>query len=78
MREALDFSFAVLVAAAIGIFVGGTAFSLVWLIHVLGAWGGRRGLVAAADPWIAWGSGGPPPPQPATRRPPGHRSGQPL
>ena len=37
MGEALDFSFAVLVAAAIGIFIGGTAFSLVWLIHVLGA-----------------------------------------
>ena len=35
MKEALDFSYAVLVAAAIGIFVGGTAFSFVWLIHVL-------------------------------------------
>ena len=33
----VDFSFAAIVALAIGIAVGGTAFSFVWLIAVLNA-----------------------------------------
>jgi hypothetical protein len=37
MKAVVDFSFAAALAAAIGIAVGGTAFSFVWLIHVLNA-----------------------------------------
>jgi hypothetical protein len=35
MKAVIDFSYAALVAAVIGIAVGGTAFSLVWLMHIL-------------------------------------------
>jgi hypothetical protein len=35
MKIVADFSFAAFLAAAIGIAVGGTAFSFVWLLHVL-------------------------------------------
>ena len=31
----IDFSYAAFIAAVIGIAVGGTAFSLVWLMHIL-------------------------------------------
>jgi len=37
MKMLADFSFAAAAALAIGIAVGGTAFSLVWLIAVLNA-----------------------------------------
>src|ERR1041384_7276110 len=35
MKAVIDFSYAAFVAAVIGIAVGGTAFSLVWLMHIL-------------------------------------------
>ena len=35
MKAVIDFSYAAVVAAVIGIAVGGTAFSLVWLMHIL-------------------------------------------
>jgi len=35
MKAVIDFSYAAVVAAAIGIAVGGTAFSFVWLMHIL-------------------------------------------
>jgi hypothetical protein len=35
MKAVIDFSYAALIAAVIGIAVGGTAFSLVWILHVL-------------------------------------------
>ena len=35
MKAVIDFSSAALVAAVIGIAVGGTAFSLVWLLSIL-------------------------------------------
>ena len=35
MKAVIDFSYAAFLAAAIGIAVGGTVFSLVWLLHVL-------------------------------------------
>jgi hypothetical protein len=35
MKIVAEFSFAAFLAAAIGIAVGGTAFSFVWLLHVL-------------------------------------------
>jgi hypothetical protein len=35
MKVVMDFSYAVVVAAAIGVAVGGTAFSFVWLMHIL-------------------------------------------
>jgi hypothetical protein len=35
MKAVIDFSYAALVAAVIGIAVGGTAFSFVWLLHIL-------------------------------------------
>ena len=35
MKAVLDFSYAAFVAAVIGVAVGGSAFSLVWLLHVL-------------------------------------------
>ena len=35
MRAVADFSYAAAVAAAIGIAVGGTAFAVVWLAHIL-------------------------------------------
>lgn len=37
MRAVIDFSYAAVVAALIGIISGGTAFCFVWLVHVLGA-----------------------------------------
>jgi uncharacterized membrane protein YqgA involved in biofilm formation len=37
MKVLVDFSYAAFLAAAIGIAVGGTAFSFVWLISVLNA-----------------------------------------
>jgi len=37
MRVLADFSFAVAAALAVGITVGGAAFSLVWLVTVLNA-----------------------------------------
>jgi hypothetical protein len=35
MKAVIDFSYAAFAAAVIGIAVGGTAFSLVWLLHIL-------------------------------------------
>ena len=35
MKAVIDFSYAAVAAAVIGIAVGGTAFSLVWLMHIL-------------------------------------------
>ena len=35
MKAVIDFSYAAFVAAMIGIAVGGTAFSFVWLLHIL-------------------------------------------
>jgi hypothetical protein len=35
MKAVIDFSYAAFVAAVIGIAVGGSAFSLVWLLHIL-------------------------------------------
>lgn len=35
MKALVDFSYAAVVAAMIGIAVGGTAFSVVWLMHIL-------------------------------------------
>jgi len=35
MKAVIDFSYAALVAAVIGIAIGGSAFSLVWLMHIL-------------------------------------------
>ena len=35
MKAVIDFSYAAVVAAVIGIAVGGTAFSLVWLMYIL-------------------------------------------
>jgi len=35
MKAVIDFSYAAFVAAVIGIAVGGTAFSFVWLLHIL-------------------------------------------
>jgi hypothetical protein len=35
MKAVIDFSYAALVAAVIGVAVGGTAFSLVWILHIL-------------------------------------------
>jgi hypothetical protein len=35
MKAVIDFSYAAFVAAVIGIAVGGAAFSLVWLLHIL-------------------------------------------
>jgi hypothetical protein len=35
MKAVMDFSYAVVAAAAIGVAVGGTAFSFVWLMHIL-------------------------------------------
>ena len=35
MKIVAEFSFAAFLAAAIGLAVGGTAFSFVWLLHVL-------------------------------------------
>jgi hypothetical protein len=35
LKAVIDFSYAALIAAVIGIAVGGTAFSLVWILHVL-------------------------------------------
>jgi hypothetical protein len=37
MKVLVDFSYAAFLAAAIGIAVGGTAFSFVWLVAVLNA-----------------------------------------
>ena len=35
MKAVIDFSYAAFVAAMIGIAVGGSAFALVWLAHIL-------------------------------------------
>jgi hypothetical protein len=35
MKALVDFSYATFLAAAIGIAVGGTVFSFVWLLHAL-------------------------------------------
>jgi hypothetical protein len=35
MKAVIDFSYAAFVAAMIGLAVGGTAFSFVWLMHIL-------------------------------------------
>jgi hypothetical protein len=35
MKAVIDFSYAAFVAAMIGVAVGGSAFALVWLLHVL-------------------------------------------
>jgi hypothetical protein len=35
MKAVIDFSYAAFVAAVIGVAVGGTAFSLVWLMYIL-------------------------------------------
>jgi uncharacterized membrane protein YqgA involved in biofilm formation len=35
MKAVIDFSYAALLAAVIGVAVGGSAFSLVWLLHIL-------------------------------------------
>jgi hypothetical protein len=35
MKAVIDFSYAALAAALIGIAIGGTAFAFVWLMHVL-------------------------------------------
>lgn len=35
MKAVIDFSYAALAAALIGIGIGGTAFAFVWLMHVL-------------------------------------------
>jgi hypothetical protein len=35
MKAVIDFSYAAFVAAVIGIAVGGSAFSFVWLLHIL-------------------------------------------
>jgi hypothetical protein len=35
MKAVIDFSYAAFAAAVIGIAVGGTAFSFVWLLHIL-------------------------------------------
>jgi hypothetical protein len=35
MKVLAEFSYAAFLAAAIGLAVGGTAFSFVWLLHVL-------------------------------------------
>jgi hypothetical protein len=35
VKAVIDFSYAAFVAAVIGLAVGGAAFSLVWLMHIL-------------------------------------------
>ena len=35
MKAVIDFSYAAVAAAVIGIAVGGTVFSVVWLMHIL-------------------------------------------
>jgi hypothetical protein len=35
MKAVIDFSYAALAAAMIGIAVGGSAFAFVWLMHIL-------------------------------------------
>jgi hypothetical protein len=35
MKAVIDFSYTAFAAAMIGIAVGGTAFALVWLVHIL-------------------------------------------
>jgi hypothetical protein len=35
MKAVIDFSYAALVAAMIGTAVGGSAFAVVWLLHIL-------------------------------------------
>jgi hypothetical protein len=35
MKAVIDFSYAAVVAAMIGIAVGGSAFAFVWLMHIL-------------------------------------------
>ena len=35
MKAVIDFSYAALAAALVGIAVGGSAFALVWLMHIL-------------------------------------------
>ena len=35
MKVLAEFSYAAFLAAAIGVAVGGTAFSFVWLLHIL-------------------------------------------
>jgi uncharacterized membrane protein YqgA involved in biofilm formation len=35
MKAVIDFSYAAVVAAVIGIAVGGSAFAFVWLMHIL-------------------------------------------
>ena len=49
MKAVIDFSYAAFVAAVIGIAVGGTAFSLVWLLSHPQGLGRRRGLVVGGS-----------------------------
>jgi len=65
MKAVIDFSYAAIAAAVIGIAVGGTVFSFVWLLHILKVWGRRRRPRAGG--WrLAWSSSSPHDAEPAT------------